>query len=269
LVILFSAILWAGLTWWIGVKRGWWAVVASALVWTVVSFFPLFLKNKKLSLVPVVMYCASFVGMSSSLILSNIRVALLWGALVGVIFILTQNVFNWIGGKLGTIAFVSTVLVVFVSQKFGLSYIENVIPIVQNSDFLTWVVIILTSVVWAVWPYLLSIFWKQGAVRWSALPSLIVWIVFLLFLSGVEGYGIEYIPIVFIGASFVGMASKKMVDSWIKIWFAGIVFGVIFMLSSSFWTGYGGGLGTTACISTVIVLGVLYGWKKISSLLFI
>ena len=58
----------------------------------------------------VVLYTASFAGMSSSADLTNYSMVILAGLLVGIIFLLVQSVFNGSGGKLGTIAAFSVLL---------------------------------------------------------------------------------------------------------------------------------------------------------------
>lgn len=81
-------------------------VVGSALVGLLASFLP-----KKL---PPAIYCGSLVGMSSSLVLGNVWVVGLAGLVAGVLYLFAENVFKGVGGKLGTIAFVSVVLVALI-----------------------------------------------------------------------------------------------------------------------------------------------------------
>lgn len=45
--------------------------------------------------------------------------------------------------------------------------------------------------------------------------------------------------------------------------FSGSVFGLIFVSTSEFFIGYGGGLGTIACLSVIITLGLMSLIKKI------
>lgn len=81
-------------------------VVAAALVGLLGSFLP-----KKL---PPAIYCGSFVGMSSSLVLGNIWVVGLAGLAAGILYLFAENVFKGVGGKLGTIAFVGVALTVLI-----------------------------------------------------------------------------------------------------------------------------------------------------------
>lgn len=78
------------------------AVIGSALVGVAASYLP-----RKF---PAAIYCGSFVGMSSTLVLGNFWIVGLAGLLAGLVFIFAQNIFKGVGGKLGTIAFVGSVL---------------------------------------------------------------------------------------------------------------------------------------------------------------
>lgn len=97
---------------------------------------------------------------------------------------------------------------------------------------------------------------KQGAVRASAGLSLIVGLLFYGFpeLISVE-LGVE-IPVVFFGASFVGMTGSHRVKSKVLIFLGGLIFSGIYLASSEIFDGFGGKLGTSACISSVVIFGV-------------
>jgi hypothetical protein len=55
----------------------------------------------------VIMFCGSFIGMSSSDRLTNLSHVVGSGTIAAVFFIYTQNIFVGLGGKLGAIAFIS------------------------------------------------------------------------------------------------------------------------------------------------------------------
>lgn len=91
-----------------------------------------------------------------------------------------------------------------------------------------------------------------GALKASSLLSLIVAIPFEL----IEFYPqFQLIPIIFFGASFVGMASIKLFNG-LSIFLASIIFGLLYILTSPHFDSIGGCLGTTACISCLIVYGL-------------
>ncbi len=103
---------------------------------------------------------------------------------------------------------------------------------------------------------------KQGAVRASAGLSLLVGLVFYLFPHlAPDPLSIE-IPLVFFGASFVGMTGSHLVPQKLLILLGGIVFSGIYLASESIFSGYGGKLGTAACISSLILVGIRPILKK-------
>lgn len=116
-------------------------------------------------------------------------------------------------------------------------------------------ILIVTGIIAAVSTYVLSIKYKQGSVRASALLSFIVGVFFFLFPSIVSQELTYSIPLVFTGASFAGMASHKIIPNIWMMGLSGLIFTVIFLTSSIFFAGYGGGLGTVACISVLVVFG--------------
>lgn len=95
---------------------------------------------------------------------------------------------------------------------------------------------------------------RQGPVRSSACLSLIVAGFFYFFPGILNQTLVKNIPAVFIGGSFIGMASAKLVPSYLRLAFAGLIFTIIYLNTSHFFNGYGGALGTTASISLLVTL---------------
>lgn len=125
------------------------------------------------------------------------------------------------------------------------------------------IVLIVVSIVAAVATFVASVRYNMGPVKASALLSLAVGVFFYAFPWVVPEYLARTIPVAFIGASFCGMSSEKTVlNNWWMA-FAGLVFGFIFVNTSKFFAGYGGGLGTTACLSVVVALGLMQIVKRI------
>lgn len=62
----------------------------------------------------IVAYTAAFAGMSASFVLVNYYMVTLTGFFVGIIFIITQPIYQGFGGKLGTIAACSVILSVMI-----------------------------------------------------------------------------------------------------------------------------------------------------------
>lgn len=121
---------------------------------------------------------------------------------------------------------------------------------------LTILPIYLTSIFGAFLTFLVSTKYKQGPVRSSALLTLVVSGLLYLFPEIFPQNLTQQIPWVFFGASFVGMTSSKLTRNYTSIIFAGIVFGFIYTVSPTFFNGYGGALGTAACISILVVIGI-------------
>lgn len=103
---------------------------------------------------------------------------------------------------------------------------------------------------------------KQGPVRSSALLSLLVALGFYFFPSLLPTELVKNIPVVFIGGSFIGMASKKIIDSYFKLAISGLVFAIIYLNTSRFFNGYGGALGASAGISLLSVLSLPFFTPK-------
>jgi len=97
---------------------------------------------------------------------------------------------------------------------------------------------------------------KQGAVRASAGLSLIVALFFYAFPDLINPELSVEIPLVFFGASFVGMTGSHLVPQKILIALGGIIFSGIYLSAGAIFSGYGGKLGTAACIASLAVVGI-------------
>ncbi|SDZ88564.1 hypothetical protein [Pedobacter hartonius] len=97
---------------------------------------------------------------------------------------------------------------------------------------------------------------KQGPVRSSAVLSLIVGVCFYFFSHSINSYLVKNIPIVFIGASFIGMVSVRLLSNYLLIGTAGVIFCLIYLNTSKFFNGYGGALGISASIALLAVLSI-------------
>lgn len=104
--------------------------------------------------------------------------------------------------------------------------------------------------------YILQVKYKLGAVRASALVGVVAGLFVFLWPEILPKFLMNNLPIVAFGASFIGMASSKVVNNYILIVFSGCVFALIFLNTSDFFNGFGGGLGITACIALLITLSL-------------
>lgn len=116
-------------------------------------------------------------------------------------------------------------------------------------------ILITTGIISAILTYIMSVRLQHGPIRSSAFLSLVVGLFFYIFPDILSEYLTKNIPLVFIGASFVGMTSPKVLSSCKYIAASGLIFSLIYLTTSIFFAGSGGGLGTTACISVLMVFG--------------
>ncbi|WP_010228235.1 hypothetical protein [Gillisia marina] len=116
--------------------------------------------------------------------------------------------------------------------------------------------IILTGIIAVIATFYVSTRLNQGAVRASAGLSLTVALFTLIFPDLFSNYLLVHIPIVFLGASFVGMVSKELISNYWVLGLAGLLFSMLYLNTGSYFEGFGGALGTTASISVVLILGL-------------
>ncbi|WP_299781612.1 hypothetical protein [uncultured Formosa sp.] len=124
------------------------------------------------------------------------------------------------------------------------------------------IIIIITGVLGATLTFYVNEHLSQGAVRASALLSLIVSLFFYCFPDVLNPYLTQNIPTAFIGASFVGMVSSKAISHYSWLIIAGIIFSIIYINKSTFFRGYGGALGTSAFIALLATMAIPLVFKK-------
>jgi hypothetical protein len=114
-----------------------------------------------------------------------------------------------------------------------------------------------TGIIAAVATFWLHTRFAISPVMASALVTLIIALSVLPF--GDSTPWITAIPYVAIGGSFIGMSLKKYIKGFDSLILAAVIFGVIFSRSSQFFEGFGGALGTSACISVLTAIS----WRKL------
>ena len=187
--------------------------------------------------VQVPVYCGAFVGMSSPMLLG-------WGPfllaslLASVLFVIAKDVYNGYGGKLGTIAFTGAFVSGFIYRS----------PFLEGSRFnqteSLWIVLV--SVIAALLTYVMSIRIRQGPVLGSAFIGFYLGAVLLFFPTLPP-----VLPVVAIGATFVGMSSMARLPHEGYVALAGGLFALLFIFSAPYFNGAGGKLGTIAFISSL------------------
>ena len=117
-------------------------------------------------------------------------------------------------------------------------------------------IIFISSIAGVLLTFHISTKMEHGAVRASAGLSLIVGLFFYIFPEALSTYLPHNIPLVFMGASFVGMVSEKIISNYWALILAGIVFSILYLHTGTYFEGFGGALGTTASISVIVIMGI-------------
>ena len=116
-IVLYAAIA-AVLTYWLSVSFKWSPVCASAAVGLAGGLLLPLLHPVSGGMLAVVVFCASFTGMSAPERLPGISLMVMAGLFTGIIFLYSMPIFGGAGGKLGTIAFGSSLAVWGYRQTF-------------------------------------------------------------------------------------------------------------------------------------------------------
>ena len=120
--------------------------------------------------------------------------------------------------------------------------------------------------------FALNIRFKQGPVRSSALIALIVGGFFYFFPTLLPEIYTKNIPLYVIGGTFIGMVSSSINISYFSLIFSPILFSVLLHYTSKVFNGFGGALGTTACIALMCTMAfniitknkkITYGYRLI------
>jgi len=119
-------------------------------------------------------------------------------------------------------------------------------------------ILIITGILGATLTYFVSEHLRLGAVKASALLSLIVGLFFYAFPNLLNSYLTEHLPIVFVGTSFIGMVSSKTLKSYTLLAIAGSLFTAIYITKNHVFDGYGGALGALAFIALLTTMGFAF-----------
>ncbi len=196
----------------------------------------------------VPIYCGSFAGMVSVALFGFWEVLVL--ALVcAVVFTLSKPIFKGYGGKLGTIAFLSSLIVHSI-------FLDEFIVVDMNLEL--WL-LLMTTILGVFLTYCVHHYLKQTSVFASALCTMVFGILFIY----VFPEHMDYV-VVFFSASFIGMSSKRKLPNLIYVFLSGLILGLIFDMFIEFFNGLGGKLGLMAMISVIITSGVQVIIKKLT-----
>lgn len=190
-------------------------------------------------------YCGSFAGMTSSLILNHYEIIVL-AILCAFVYLFIKTILNGYGGRLGTIAFVSTTIVVILFNK------TEILP---SDTYNIWLIIVF-SILGVIIPYLIQRKLNQSSLISSAVPSLLIGLVSLIYPSMLIYSGI------FFTASFAGMSSKSIIPNLYSALSVGIILSIIFFAFFNFYNGFGGKMGLSALISVIIYVALINIFNK-------
>ncbi|WP_459194836.1 hypothetical protein [Halosimplex sp. J119] len=232
---VFSAVVAAGVTYWLSVHVGLGPVVASALVGLVAGL--------GLSEGDAAAYCGSFVGMASPAVFPSVPLVLVAGFVAGVAFVAARETFAGFGGKLGTLALFGCLTT---GLATGADYAVG--PVLTGTDAALAVPV---AAVGAVTTADASERFGLGPVVSSALVGLLAGAVLPVAFSGVGGV----LATVAFCSSFVGMSSNERLGNTVTVGFAGALCGVVFVAVAPAFAGAGGKLGTTAFVTCLGCFG--------------
>lgn len=105
--------------------------------------------------------------------------------------------------------------------------------------------------------YWLHVRFRISPILASATVTLLVALAVIPFSNSAEW--VQAISYAGIGGSFIGMSTKKTIKGFRYVLLASLIFGLIFIHSSQFFEGFGGALGTSACISVLTAIS----WRKL------
>jgi hypothetical protein len=233
-IILF-VLIGAVLSYVLNVYLGLGAIVAASLVGLIVAI-----------LIPgqaVSIYCGSFVGMVSPLVLHDFYHVIIAALIAGIVLMLSENVYKGYGGKLGAIAFISWIIVSFFSN------VQLTNPKVLDSSSMLEIVVYSTAASYAT--FILSRKLKHDVVTSSSLVSLIAGLI----LPAIHLEQGGMFAAVAMSATFAGMSSKAIIKNDIQKILVSILVGLMFLYSYSHFGGAGGKLGTIAFGSVLAFKG--------------
>lgn len=200
--------------------------------------------------VSIAAYCGAFVGMTSDALFFNYLEVALAGLISSGVYLLTKDVYNGIGGKLGTIALIGTaVTCMSLSREF------LVLPI---ANWQTNLVIMLVSMLAAPLTFYFNISRKHGPVLASAMVGMTAGLVLPALFPQLG----RTLAVVAICASFAGMTNRDRCPNFWHILLTGFFTSVIFVYSTPLLGGAGGKLGTIAFGAVLATCGLrtLSGW---------
>jgi hypothetical protein len=220
-------------------KTGMSAVLASALIGIGGS---LLLKRYEIEI-----FTGSFVGMSSIAFFADSTI-LMASLIASIAYLMGKSVFVGIGGKLGSSAFIGSLLVALLMgvdvYNFDIALINTTIP--------SWFIVstlIASAIASALTQHLAQHWFKGSTVLGSSIAGILGYLISLSF----GGLGVLFAGTIY-AATFAGMSQIKVLKSPLFFAIAGGITAIIFLASSNYFLGLGGKMGTSAFIGVIATL---------------
>lgn len=211
------------------------AVVASSLIGLIGGLL--------MPALAVPIYCGSFAGMVSSLLISDPLAIITVGIFAGLLYVSGSETFKGFGGKLGATAYFATLLASIFFATLG-DTMTGVDVTLQADIFIVFIIGSLGT-------YFIDTQYKISAVVASALLGL----TFGLILPNVFDNGQSLAVALFCG-TFIGMSTTTKLTSRISVMVASLIGTIIFLYTAPYFAGLGGKLGLIAFGSTIATAGI-------------
>ncbi len=215
-------------------------------------------------------FCGSFVGMCSMIVIFNIYYTLLFGFVAGLIYVAWKGYFYGHGGKLGTTAFMAVLFSLILVALAGKDY-QAVSHAAVESLTVSWFLLVLVvGVVASVATYYMrkDVFIRlfsnkcADAVLGSATIGLIAGLIFPE-ISVTYGATLSFVAY---SASFAGMtAYPRIFDSVLHYAVAGVFVAILYTATVDLVPGGGGKLGTIGFTSVIITKYIFEHYREVRS----
>ena len=126
----------------------------------------------------------------------------------------------------------------------------------EYNILIIYTLLIISSIAGSTSTLILQKKYSLSSVRASAMLSLIVGISCLIWSQYIDNNIPEQVALVFMAASFVGMTNHKLIKSYWILVASSVLVVVLYLNLSTYFTGYGGSLGTIANISLLVSFGI-------------
>lgn len=211
------------------------AVVASSLIGLIGGLL--------LPALAVPIYCGSFAGMVSSLLVTDTLAVASIGFFAGILYVSGSETFKGFGGKLGATAYFATLLASIFFETFNETMTGTSVTI-QYDVFIVFIIGSLGT-------YFINKQYKLGAVVASSLLGL----TFALILPNVFHNGNSLAVALFCG-TFIGMSTTTKLTTRVSVIIASIIGTIIYLYTAPYFAGLGGKLGLIAFGSTIATAGI-------------